>query len=206
MDTSFQVEDGKLAEQEDLEAQERARIEDFFLDPVDREVFPLNAPETPITRSYPSTEIPTVEESVSLMTGAFIAAWRDRNYMREVYELRNLPRPPAQGLAPLSYKWLTLNTYSGMMQSREQQTPGDSQVEAGIIHDTENADPSDQLQGRGEYDLCSTDQQKSEHRTSWFVRLFCRGATSGPKKVKQEKETKGIKGFLSQVRRVLGRK
>lgn len=48
--------------------------------------------------------------------------------MREVYELRNLPRPPAQGLAPLSYKWLTLNTYSGMMQSREQQTPGDSQV------------------------------------------------------------------------------
>lgn len=28
------VEDGKLAEQEDLEAQERARIEEFFLDPV----------------------------------------------------------------------------------------------------------------------------------------------------------------------------
>lgn len=48
--------------------------------------------------------------------------------MREVYEYRRLPRPPARGLAPLSYEWLTLNTYSGLMQSTEEQTPGDSQV------------------------------------------------------------------------------
>lgn len=62
----------------------------------------------------------------------YSAALRDKDFMREVYEYRRLPRPPARGLAPLSYEWLTLNTYSGLMQSTEQQTPGDSQVNANI--------------------------------------------------------------------------
>nr|XP_034330534.1 uncharacterized protein LOC105337149 [Crassostrea gigas] len=134
------------------------------------------------------------------MLGKFSAALWDKDFMREVYEYRRLPRPPARGLAPLSYEWLTLNTYSGLMQSIEQQTPGDSQEEAGVVQtqDTETVDLSDQLQGSEELGLCSRDQQKSEHRTSWFVRLFCCGATSSPKKVKQEKETKS-KGFLSRV-------
>uniref|UniRef100_K1QRK8 Uncharacterized protein n=1 Tax=Magallana gigas TaxID=29159 RepID=K1QRK8_MAGGI len=152
-------------------------------------------------------EIPTAEESISTMLGKFSAALWDKDFMREVYEYRHLPRPPARGLAPLSYEWLTLNTYSELMQSIEQQDPGDSQEEAGIVQtqDTETVDLSDQLQGGEEFDQCSRDQQKSEHRTSWFVRLFCCGATSSPKKVKQEKETKN-EGFLSQVKRDFGRK
>ncbi|XP_052705153.1 uncharacterized protein LOC128180976 [Crassostrea angulata] len=207
--TVEEVSNGNPRKELDLEARaaRQKQIEDFFTDPVDREMFPLNPPETQSTRTYRPIEIPTAEESISTMLGKFSAALWDKDFMREVYEYRRLPRPPARGLAPLSYEWLTLNTYSGLMQSIEQETPGDSQEKAGIVQtqDTETVDLSDQLQGSEEFDLCSRDQQKSEHRTSWFVRLFCCGATSSPKKVKQEKETKS-KGFLSQVRRVFGRK
>ncbi|XP_052707161.1 uncharacterized protein LOC128182523 [Crassostrea angulata] len=199
----------EITRQEEVKAKEarRRQIEDFFTDPVDREMFPLNATETSTTRTIRPAEIPTAEESISTMLGKFSAALLDKDFMREVYEYRRLPRPPARGLAPLSYEWLTLNTYSGLMQSIEQQAPGDSQVNANIQQrlDTEIETIDDQ--GIKESDPCSSvdEEEQNEHQTSRFVRLFCCGATSRPKMIKDENQKKR-KGFLSQIRKMFGRK
>uniref|UniRef100_A0A8W8IQU9 Uncharacterized protein n=1 Tax=Magallana gigas TaxID=29159 RepID=A0A8W8IQU9_MAGGI len=185
----------------DLEAQaaRRKQIEDFFTDPVDREMFPLNPPEIQTGRTYRPIEIPTAEESISIMLAKYKAALRqvylflrftktylrDKDFMREVYEYRRLPRPPARGLAPLSYEWLTLNTYSGLMQSTEQLDLRDPQVNANVQQTLETEIETTDDQGMKECDPCfSVDgEEKSKHRTSWFVQLFCCGANSIPKKV-----------------------
>lgn len=190
----------------EVRAARQKQIEDFFTDPVDREIFPLNVPETSTSRTYRPIEIPTAEESISIMLAKYSAALRDKDFMREVYEYRRLPRPPARGLAPLSHEWLSLNTYFGLMKSIEQQTPGDSQVNANI---QQTLDPEIEIiddQGMKETDPCFSldEEEENEHRTSWFVRLFCCGANSIPKKVRQENGEKS-KGFLSRLWRVLGK-
>lgn len=177
----------RICRELDLEAQvaRRKQIEDFFTDPVDREMFPLNPPEIQTSRTYRPFEIPTAEESISIMLAKYSAALRDKDFMREVYEYRRLPRPPARGLAPLSYEWLTLNTYSGLMQSTEQQDPGDSQVNANAQQRLDTEIEIIDNQGMQECDpsLSVDEEEKNKHRTSWFVRLFCCGAHSIPKKV-----------------------
>ncbi|XP_065925110.1 uncharacterized protein [Magallana gigas] len=199
----------KICRELDLGAQaaRRKQIEDFFTDPVDREMFPLNPPETSTGRTYRPIEIPTAEESISIMLAKYSAALRDKDFMREVYEYRCLPRPPARGLAPLSYEWLTLNTYSGLMQSIEQQTPGDSQVNANIqqTFDTEIEIIDDQGIKESDSSFSVDEEGKNKHRTSWFVRLFCCGTNPIPKKVRQENGVK-CKGFLSRLRRVFVKK
>lgn len=201
--------DCEITRQEELKARaaRRRQIEDFFTDPVDREIFPLNALEIITTCTIRPAEIPTAEESISTMLGKFSAALWDKDFMREVYEYCRLPRPPARGLAPLSYEWLTLNTYSGLMQFIEQQTPGDSQVNANIQQrlDTELEIIEDQGNRESDQSPSVDEEEQNEHQTPWFVRLFCCGATSSPKKIKDENQKKS-KGFLSQIRRTFGRK
>lgn len=199
----------RICRELDLEAQaaRRKQIEDFFTDPVDREMFPFNPPEIPTSRTYRPIEIPTAEESISIMLAKYSAALRDKDFMREVYEYRRLPRPPARGLAPLSYEWLTLNTYSGLMQSTEQQDPADSQVNANAQQRPDTEIEIIDNQGMKECDpsFSVDEEEKNKHRTSWFARLFCCGANSIPKKVRQENGEKS-KGFLSRLRRVFGKK
>ncbi|XP_065924483.1 uncharacterized protein [Magallana gigas] len=200
----------RICRELDLEAQaaRRKQIEDFFTDPVDREMFPLNPPEIQTSRTYRPIEIPTAEESISIMLAKYSAALRDKDFMREVYEYRRLPRPPVRGLAPLSYEWVTLNmTYSELMQSTEQQTPGDSQVNANAQQrrDTEIEIIDNQGMKESDPSFSVDEEEKNKHRTSWFVRLFCCGANSIQKKVRQENEEKS-KGFLSRLRRVFRKK
>eukprot|EP00105_Crassostrea_gigas_P041933 XP_019926081.1 PREDICTED: uncharacterized protein LOC109619730 [Crassostrea gigas] len=199
----------RICRELDLGAQaaRRKQIEDFFTDPVDREMFPLNPPETSTGRTYRPIEIPTAEESISIMLAKYSAALRDKDFMREVYEYRCLPRPPARGLAPLSYEWLTLNTYSGLMQSTEQQDSGDLLVNANAQQrlDTEIEIIDNQGMKESDPNFSVDEEEKNKHRTSWFVRLFCCGANSIQKKVRQESGEKS-KGFLSRLRRVFGKK
>ncbi|XP_052705805.1 uncharacterized protein LOC128181448 isoform X1 [Crassostrea angulata] len=195
----------------ELELEARAarqkQIEDFFTDPVDREIFPLNPPETPTTRIYRPIEIPTAEESISIMLAKFSAAFRDKDFMREVYEYRRLPRPPARGLAPLSYEWLTLNTYFGLMQSTEQQDPGDPQVNANIQQSLDTEIETKDDQGIRESDSYFSVEEDEENKfgTNWFVRVFCCGANSISKKERRGDGEKS-KGFLSRLRRFFGKK
>ncbi|XP_052705675.1 uncharacterized protein LOC128181350 [Crassostrea angulata] len=200
----------RICRELDLEAHaaRRKQIEVFFTDPVDREMFPLNPPEIPTSRTYRPIEVPlnsTAEESISIMLAKYSAALRDKDFMREVYEYRRLPRPPARGMAPLSYEWLTLNTYSGLMQSTEQQTPGDSQVNANAQQRFEIEIIDNQGMKKSDPSFSVDEEEKNKHRTSWFVRLFCYGANSIPKKVRQENGEKS-KGFLSRLRKVFGKK
>ncbi|XP_052706749.1 uncharacterized protein LOC128182183 [Crassostrea angulata] len=195
----------RICRELDLEARaaRRKQIEDFFTDPVDRELFPLDPPDIPTSRTYRPIEIPTAEESISIMLAKYSAALRDKDFMREVYEYRRLPRPPARGLAPLSYDWLTLNTYSGLMQSTEQLDLRDPQVNANVQQTLDTEIETTDDQGMKECDPCFSvdEEEKSKHQTSWFVQLFCCGANSIPKKVRQKNREKR-KGFLSRLRRV----
>lgn len=127
--------------------------------------------------------------------------------MREVYEYRRLPRPPARGLAPLSYEWLTLNTYFGLMQSTEQQDPGDPQVNANIQQSLDTEIESKDDQGIRESDSYFSVEEDEENKfgTNWFVRVFCCGANSISKKERRGDGEK-IKGFLSHLRRFFGKK
>ncbi|XP_052705807.1 uncharacterized protein LOC128181448 isoform X2 [Crassostrea angulata] len=173
----------------ELELEARAarqkQIEDFFTDPV----------------------IPTAEESISIMLAKFSAAFRDKDFMREVYEYRRLPRPPARGLAPLSYEWLTLNTYFGLMQSTEQQDPGDPQVNANIQQSLDTEIETKDDQGIRESDSYFSVEEDEENKfgTNWFVRVFCCGANSISKKERRGDGEKS-KGFLSRLRRFFGKK
>nr|XP_034328031.1 uncharacterized protein LOC105332277 isoform X2 [Crassostrea gigas] len=173
----------------ELELEARAarqkQIEDFFTDPV----------------------IPTAEESISIMLAKFSAALRDKDFMREVYEYHRLPRPPARGLAPLSYEWLTLNTYSGLMQSTEQQDPGDPQVNANIQQSLDTEIDTIDDQGIRESDSYFSVEEDEENKfgTNWFVRVFCCGANSISKKDRRGDGEKS-KGFLSRHRRFFGKK
>ncbi|XP_078312126.1 uncharacterized protein LOC144618935 isoform X2 [Crassostrea virginica] len=213
--TDFQN-DGKSAEANDLsgkireEAEARKarlkQIEDFFTDPVDRLIFPKQEPESPRTRKDPPRKVQSVKESVDQMLAQFRCAMRDENYMGEVYKHRIFPRPQLPpGSEIMSSPTRLIESPSLSLESihNEMELTPNHKIPNELQRVNNDVTENQNKEVITEFSI----DEKSAHRTSWFERLFCCGATSNSKKNKVVQELeKGKKGgwIRTRLRRVFG--
>ncbi|XP_078312128.1 uncharacterized protein LOC144618935 isoform X4 [Crassostrea virginica] len=191
--TDFQN-DGKSAEANDLsgkireEAEARKarlkQIEDFFTDPV----------------------VQSVKESVDQMLAQFRCAMRDENYMGEVYKHRIFPRPQLPpGSEIMSSPTRLIESPSLSLESihNEMELTPNHKIPNELQRVNNDVTENQNKEVITEFSI----DEKSAHRTSWFERLFCCGATSNSKKNKVVQELeKGKKGgwIRTRLRRVFG--
>ncbi|XP_078315226.1 uncharacterized protein LOC144619849 isoform X2 [Crassostrea virginica] len=194
------LQDGKSAEANVLSQKirdDKARaarlkqIEDFFTDPVDREIFPKEEAEPPIKRKIPTKKIQSIRESVDLMLAQFTCAMRDENFMEEVYKYRVFRRPQSSQVMPPASEMLPSPL------DLDSSTPGQNVPPPGLESTTNCKIPTELQQDIAENqrdqirtEFCS-DGEKSVHKISWFARFFCCvGSNSSSKKHKARQESK----------------
>ncbi|XP_078311341.1 uncharacterized protein LOC144618668 [Crassostrea virginica] len=145
------------------------------------------------------------------MLAQFRCAMRDENYMDEVNKHRIFPRSQLSQVIPSGSEimssligqaspTLSLESIHNEMElTRNHKIPN-------ILQRVNN--DSTENQNKEVISEFFVDEKKRVHRTSWFERLFCCGASSNPKKNKVVQELeKGKKGswIRNRLRRVFGK-